>query len=384
MPNDAEPLDPQSDEPTHGALFDELKLARRHGLSNPSWPLPNLLFIARILSAERQDADKLKDAITKAIARLGGNDSEALMALMGFTDETRHLSVGERRKKATKLAGHQSREVFRTTTERSLLRSVATQLSVLVAEQRMADQREADQADRPPVTPPPAGIEQPAPPASGMGFLNRWRAASVALSVLVTAGLIMLIAALATRPNHGASARTCGSTTAQLFAPPASSESPSDIYIYAPHQEGAREGWADPLPAYVTETKRKEVFRLGETRLFAISYNNTSAQSEQNIIARVAVPQGAMLIPNSACLYRRGDYSSGKRYDVSPLLSQAGLTIGSVASSESVYLTFRERLPTATPSLNFVRLYGRVGPEADLAEPEWTREHPYLELELTS
>lgn len=383
MPNDAEPLDPKSDEPTYGALFDELKLARRYGLSNPSWPLPNLHYVARIVSVGPQDADKLKDAITKGITRLGGKEVGVVLALMGFTAETQGLPVERRRVIAAALHDYTDPETFRKDVEPSLLRAVATNLTVLVSEQRMAKQREADQADRPTDEPPPGEIEQPALPASGIGFLTRRRTASVALSVLVTAGLVVLIATLTTRPSHGASVGSCGSTTAQLFAPPASSQSPSDIYIYAPHQEGAREGWADPSPSYITDTKRKEVFRLGETRLLALSYINASSQLEQNILARVAVPQGATLIPNSACLYKRGDYSSGKRYDVSPLLSQPGLKIGSVASSESVYLTFKERLPTAPADPYDVRLYGRIGPEADLVEPEWTREQPYVEPELT-
>lgn len=409
MPNDVEPLGTQPDDPTQGALFAELKLARQFGLNDPSRPLPDLLYVARIVSTELDDADRIEDATTKAIARIGGMEAEALMILMGFTDGARHLGVEQRRKQAMTPGGHESYEAFRSKTEPSLLRSVATQLSVLVSEQRMVDhlaktdpksggsptpsaepqsqvetEQPVDAAESPlHIEPPIEAIQSEAPSAPTSSHATKQRIVTGSGALLATIGIVVLIVTLGTRPSHGASVGSCGSTTAQLFAS-SSAETPSDIYVYAPHQEGAREGWSNPSLDYFDETtKRKEVFRLGEVRLLAISYVNTSGSTEQNIIARVAVPQGGTLIPNSACLYKHGNYSSGKRYDVSPLFSQAGLKIGSVASSESVYLTFQERLPTTPSDPYDVRLYGRIGPEANLVEPEWTREQPYVEPELT-
>jgi hypothetical protein len=382
MPTDAER--PDSGDPSHRVLFDELKLARQYGLKNPSKPLPGLLYVARILSAEPEDADKIKDAIIKGITRLGGQESEALMTLMGFADNTQDLSVTERREAAAKLAGHASREVFRTKTEDALLRSVATLLSVLVAEQRMADERSA--AERTYRHEAPLSIEaeheHQTPSVSRPGYLSWRHTASAVLTALVVAGVAVLIAALATRQHHGASVGSCGSTTAQLFDA-TSSQAPSAIYGFAPHQEGANEGWTDSFFDPADEPKEKETFRYGESRLLALSYINTSATTEQNIIARVGLPPKAAVQANSACLYKHGDYSSGTRYGVSPLVSQAGLKIGNVGPGESVYLTFEEQLPATTPYINLVKLYGRIGPEDEVAEPEWTREQGYLELELT-
>jgi hypothetical protein len=407
MPSDAEPLGPQPDDPTHRALYEELKLARRFGLNDPSSPLPNLLYVAHIVSTKRDDADKIEDAITKAIARIGGMEAEALTLLMGFTADTRHRPVTYRREQAMRPGGHESYEAFRSRTEPSLLRSVATELSVLVAEQRMAEhlaktdpesggsptsnaeppsQTESEQRVEAPATPPDTeppieSVQSQAPPASALSYPARRRTSVVGGVLLSVAAVAVVLVVIASHHGHGVSEGRCGQTTVQLFDP-RFSETPENIYIYAPHQEGARGGWvSSAVNPY--ESHHNEVFRFGEARLLAISYLNTSSHPDRNIIARTAAWQGVSLVRNSACLYRRGIYSSGTRYGVAPLLSQDGLRIGQVAPNESVYLTFKERLPTAASDLTLDRLYGRIGTEEDVAEPEWTREHPYLQLVLT-
>ena len=129
-----------SDSPiTDNVLSDELSLAREHGLNDPNHPLPSLLAVARVLSSKSTDPEKIEDAVTQAIGCLGGKDADALMALMGFTHDTRGLRVKPRREKAAELAGHITYEGFRTRRERALLPAVAGHLSGLVRERRMAD-----------------------------------------------------------------------------------------------------------------------------------------------------------------------------------------------------------------------------------------------------
>jgi hypothetical protein len=237
-------------------LLAELSLAREHGLNNPDHPLPNLLAVARILSAKPTEAEQIEDAITLAIGYLGGKDAKALLALMGFTDDTRGLRVRPRREKAAELIGHITYEGFRTRHERALLRAVAGHLSSLARERRMADKiktasampevsapslssSDADPGATPKTdqeaapdgqddstttaAPHSTGRRRPPPP--------RWLRAI--LGACLIAGASLLVAVL----SSGNIPRRCGPTGLQFISPVAVPENPENppIYSYTPH-----------------------------------------------------------------------------------------------------------------------------------------------------
>jgi hypothetical protein len=150
--------------------------------------------------------------------------------------------------------------------------------------------------------------------------------------------------------------------------------------MYAPHQEGARHGWADALASYLNEPKHNELFHPGETRLVALSYTNE--ELAMSVVAKVGVSGGASIVPNTTCLYRDGDYSKGTRYAKNPLTQAKGLKIEHLASQARVYITFREQLPTSAPEASIVDTYGWVGPE-NRHEDEWTHGQARIYLKLT-
>jgi hypothetical protein len=132
-------------EPSLEELFEELRKARTRGIGNRGKPLVDLaglLYMARIISAESDDADKIEDALGRAVGRLGGKSTEAVEALLGLAADTQGLLVEDRRKRAAELYDYSGYETFRTRTDPALLLAVANHLQVLAAEQRLTE-REA-------------------------------------------------------------------------------------------------------------------------------------------------------------------------------------------------------------------------------------------------
>lgn len=231
-----------------------------------------------------------------------------------------------------------------------------------------------------PVEPEHGETPQPSEPPVFRGPSRRVRYLAPLIAAI---GVAVLVFVLAT--DHGGIFTTgkCGSTTAQLFSSGSSVTTSSAIYIYAPHQEGSQHGWANSFAVLLGEPKQKEAFRTGEVRLLALSYHNQSASTtENNLIARAGLPQGSKLQPNSVCLYRGSNYSSGISYSGTPLLESTGLSIGNAAPNEYVYITFKAWLPKRA-ELN-ADIYGGIGDQAELGSPDWTQKVSHIQIELTS
>jgi hypothetical protein len=235
------------------------------------------------------------------------------------------------------------------------------------------DHRDTEQTDQPVA---PKLDAAPAPSVSRSS--RRPFRSRLAVGILGLATIIgVLIAAIVTSSGGSAIVGGCGATTAQLFNP-TTSETPeisSAIYMYAPHQEGGQHGWADYFLGY--PESHNEAFHVGEVRLLALSYSNTSSSTDRNLIARVALPKGATLIPGSTCLYLNNNYASGIRYTGTPLLAPTGLKIGSLAANVSVYVTSQMRLPT-TQSASLANTYGGIGSEDVIGESDWTQHVSYI------
>jgi hypothetical protein len=385
-PERIEPMTPHVPPPgtpdspiTDDILLAELGLAREHGLNNPNYPLPNLLAVARILSAKPTDAEQIEDAITQAIGCLGGDDAKALMALMGFTDDTRGRRVRPRREKAAELIGHITYEGFRTRHERALLRAVAGHLSSLARERRMADtiktasatpevsasslrSSDADAGATPETdeealpdghdgsteTAPPhlAGRRRPPPP----------RRLLAALGACLVAGAALLVAVLS---SGSITPRHCGPTGLQFIsqvAVPDDPEKPSNLFVYAPRQVSNEEGWA----SYSLSWKggAKETFHANETRLLALTYHNELNEPVTHLLARVGLSEGAVLQPNSVCIYENpahiGKASPGNA------LVHAGLRLPTVPPYSPVDITFEIKLPPS-PNQHEAEAYGAIG-----------------------
>jgi hypothetical protein len=211
------------------------------------------------------------------------------------------------------------------------------------------------------------------------GPSRRVRYLATLIAAIVVAAVTFV---LATDRGGIITAGSCGATTAQLFSPGSSVTTPSAIYIYAPHQEGAQHGWANAFAGLLSEPRQKEVFRAGAVRLLALSYHNQSASTtEKNLIARVGLPQGARLQPNSTCLYHANNYASGDRYSGTPLLGSTGLSVGNVAPNEYVYVTFEAQLPRHAELTT--NIYGGIDDQAELGGGDWTQKVSHIQLELT-
>jgi hypothetical protein len=129
-------------DPRHQALYEALVEVRTRGISNPSKPLQDveaLLTVARVVSTEHDDEDKIIEALGNAVGRLGGTSAKAIEALLGLDEATRGHDVSSRREKAAEEYDYISAETFRTRYEPQLLMAVATHLFILLAEHRLAE-----------------------------------------------------------------------------------------------------------------------------------------------------------------------------------------------------------------------------------------------------
>ncbi len=363
---------------TDAVLRAELSLAREHGLDDPDHPLPNLLAVARILSAKPTDAEQIEDAITQAIGILGGDDAKALLALMGFTDDTRGLRVRPRREKAAELIGHITYEGFRTRHERALLRSVASHLSGLVRERRMADRitsAETASARIEVFTPSPTSAnadasttpqaDQQAAP-DGRRSPKPWRL--LALGACLVIGAALLVAVLS--PGNSIP-RHCGSTGLQFVNTVSQdAEKPSNLFVYAPHQYSNEEGWA----SYTLSWKdvAQENFHAGETRLLALTYHNELNEYVAGLLARVGLSNSAALQPHSVCVYQEPDPAHSHLGTALPgkALAQTGLRLPTLPPYSAVYLTFEVKLP-ASLSQHKVEIYGAINHPSAIAGLDW-------------
>jgi hypothetical protein len=143
MPTANQPIVSSTDrEPSLDELFGEVKLVRSRGVGDRSNPLidrKGLLHIARIISDEADEEQKIVDALRRAVGRLGGHAIPALEALFGLTKETQGLDVKPRRAIAAARYNFTGVETFRTRKENTLLMAVANNLQVLAAERRLAE-----------------------------------------------------------------------------------------------------------------------------------------------------------------------------------------------------------------------------------------------------
>ena len=98
------------------------------------------------------------------------------------------------------------------------------------------------------------------------------------------------------------------------------------MYIYAPHEAGAEQGW----PPYIDENNPRESFHAGETRLMALAVYNEGNSAEPDIRARVAFSPHGSLQPNSTCIYR-SLARSGMASPGAALAQYNGLGLGSLA-----------------------------------------------------
>jgi hypothetical protein len=387
MPASIPPSDPADSQTTNNVLADELAVARQHGLKNPDHPLPHLLTVARLVSSKPTDAEKLEDALTKAIARLGGTDTEAIMALLGFTDDTRGLPVEHRRKKAAALAGQISPESFRRGKETALLQSAATHLSILAERQPDQDTAPANAsgspeaasvspatsdggATRAPSTPDAnigaeADAAWPAPAPQSAERRGSKRSLPAVLVVCLIAGTAILIAALA---SGNTASRHCGPIPLEHIksaGPGALFNGRTLAFIYAPHESAAEHGW----PPYISTTAARERFHFGESRIMALAAANASNTAETGTIARLGLPPRARLQSDSTCIYRSptrlGVASAG-----TALVESSGLKLRSIAAHTAVYLTFIVELPPPSTE-HQITTYGVIGPASEYPEPNW-------------
>ncbi len=96
---------------------------------------------------------------------------------------------------------------------------------------------------------------------------------------------------------------------------------------------------------YHNPTAHIEVIHAATVRELALSYHNYSHHTAHGVSAKVALPPGATLLPESVCLYRDGQYTYGTRYTSDTLSGSSGLSIGNYAPGSSAYVTFSMVLP---------------------------------------
>jgi hypothetical protein len=406
MSSDTDNAVPAAAKPTEEELREAIRLVRTSGLTDPAKPLTEhqaLLYAARHLSSEPDDAAKIKDILSKAIEQAGGEHTEAMRALFGLTDALSGRSVGIRRKQAMRLSGHGDGdpESFRKHTERDWLDKIVYWLSFSLtnlADRALAADLPADSSphgkpaqndesrrdhglgavdeqSRVPTLPEP----DPKPPAHQQtADAGRFRPRR-ALALVAVVGVAAVGAVVALMADHGSNSAgavsgRCGPTTVQLLKYPQ-----SEILVYAPNLEG----WTFYIPLPPNESEKSEIFRYGEVRQFALDATDETPEAEHGFIARVGLPRSATLEPNSTCVYRSGNYASGARYAGTSLSAPSGIKIGSVAPHQWVYVTFKERLPTVGQTGNTATTYGAIASASKIGGPEWTEKASHLELELT-
>jgi hypothetical protein len=111
---------------------------------------------------------------------------------------------------------------------------------------------------------------------------------------------------------------------------------------------------------------------LSELNAYILIYHNASHGGvAEDVIAKVALPDGAKIVPNTVCLYRNNDYSQGKRYAANPLLQPEGLPIGNYNPGQYAYITLSVRLATHPGcGQRDVKIFGETGPRALFPE-DW-------------
>ncbi len=423
MTSNADEPVPESVEPSERELQDALGSVRTDGLYDSKKPPTEhraLVHAARRLSSKPDDAAKIKDALEKAIERVGGKHTEAMRVLFGLTEALagRNVEIGIRRPKAMQLSEHGSDAVdgFRKNIEQKWLIKMAVWIKTSLTDPtRLVSAAIEDRPDPPahnepptlpqPDTEPPEaeppelpqdderGGVAPDEPAHGQGWdaVRRFirRRARILLTVVGVAGIgtaIVLVSAHGRSDDRAVSdapalSDGCGPTTVQLFTNTA-----QQILVYAPGSERAEHGWVGIFltPGNAAESSEKtETFRYGEVRQFAMQSTNETSETEHNLIARIGLTQSAKLEPNTTCLYRPTSYRSGTHFAGTGLTTPGGIKIGNLAPHEKVDVTFKEQLPTVGRPGNIAKTYGAIASEAKIGGPDWIEEHSALvELEL--
>ncbi len=126
--------------PTRERLLAELLSMRTHGLRNlRNEDMDGVLWLARRLSREAEDRDKIKDLLHRAASRLGGTVAATVEALLGLTTDTEHEGAKKRHAIAAGIYKPAvSRDYFERREARALLSAVISQCLELIGEARLA------------------------------------------------------------------------------------------------------------------------------------------------------------------------------------------------------------------------------------------------------
>jgi hypothetical protein len=371
--------------------------------------IKELVRVARVLTpTSADDLNSVRAAVRLAVDHLPRDGRAAVAVLLyGLTDDSAGKQLTDRRELA--YAKHvemapkpYKKTTFRTGFEAKLANDLATALEELVVAHN--ERPIPDAADQPAGTPEhddlpqndngATATEQPETPVEAMPTLpepdpesrpahrktpndGRFPPGPTALLAILAFAVVgaALTLHVLDRGSNSADAVSgrCGPTTAQLLKNPQ-----SEILVYAPNQEG----WTFIINIPPNELEKNETFRYGEVRQFALNTTNETSETEHGLIARIGLPRSATLEPNSTCVYRNGDYISGARYAGTSLSAPSGVKIGSLAPRQRVYVTFKERLPTAGLTGNTATTYGAIASPSKIGGPEWIEKASHLELEL--
>jgi hypothetical protein len=404
----------QPSEEAEPTFLGELKLLKQKGLRRrpASLRLPLLERAADALSKHPDSPPelRLKEALERASGQLAEKQRTAAAALLDFGplatkssrgDDKKIGQVKYRQQAAAEVLG-QTTEYFRRYTEKQLLGELADKLEQLVAEREAKNGSPAtrDQAADPtlsrseplPEDAPDAAIPDELPPSTREPARRPWRrwrwpAVGAVGALLVALGVVALLNGPGDAGHRKASLQgsaavlpdDCSRTTSQLFNPYVRTRAlvaSSELYMAAPHQRSpdTHHGWVKVLE-YHNPTARIEVIHAATVRELALSYHNYSQHLAQGVTAKVALPPGATLLPQSVCLYRGGQYKYGTRYTSAALIGSAGLGIGNYAPGTSVYVTFSMLLPDVrhlSCGRSEVATYGKAATEGP-GEPDWAQ-----------
>jgi hypothetical protein len=379
--------------------------------------IPALARAARLLRPSTLGMDGVLATVKLAIDCLPQDGWQEIAELLyGLADESRGEPLKERRRlahsKYLEVASGRTQHqelTFRQEDEPRLIKDIAAALITLVDESanhpgdfgKQEPSSDDEQSSPVPETVSPLeegllaerdktqGGEARATGEHGVGAdppilslpPRKWRPRPIGRSgVLLSLGLCLLIA-LALFVGHLRDASRnvipdgCGPTTAQLFDQERETNE-TEIYMYLPHQH------SNTIHGWSSGDLGNETFQPGEVRTFALSYRNKNNTLAKEVTARVALPQGALLLPDSTCLYRNDDFSQGTLYKSLSLIQPEGLAIGSYAPlADAVFITFSERLPQKiTCENNFVETYGGAGPEGFTGD--WTSYTGFVRFDL--
>jgi hypothetical protein len=385
--------------------------------------IKELVRVARLLSPTPSDLDGVLAAVQLGINHMPGDELPPVAErLYGLTEDSSGLPLKDRRalayRKYLDFKPGYSDESFRTGPMQDIAEDLAVALVELVVahNERPAPNGENDvtgqaavadqQAETPEQDELPQGYElgvvapdeQSVEPVEASPELDpesaprTWVAVRRVLhrrapALLAIAGIAALGTAAALVSDHDRSGAPvvsggCGPTAVQFYNKPTSGEPASGILVYAPAEERAVHGWAGYIPIPPSESEKTETFRYGEVRQFALVGTNETSETEHDLIARVGLPQTAKLEPNTTCIYRNSNYTSGTHYTGTGLIAPGGIKIGSLAPKQEVYVTFKERLPTVGHAGNTATMYGAIAPESKIGGPEWIYNSSRFELEL--